>query len=592
MRRSEEQVNSDDAVKLLPLELGTFLLGESYQVEQQELEDVNFADVLRTLIRDRKASPSTLEAIYRKHVRPYLLTRASRPSVFVFVDSMDEQFKGVNGTPFIEAVKKGMKLPISLGEEPQSLYQEAAELGYVSSEKSYDLWAFSQNTLIDAAIKLLADSGGRVCLVGTMRSEAYLSSVLIGKSRTQLGNIVKRIVYSKEHLEEIFALNIEQCDKKRLVDTTREDRLIQFFGKIDALHWKVVGEKERIIDAIVRHTLENPRDLMEIGERLYDLSKDERRNRDRAAQEVNVASKVILEEHLAFIGENFDENVKKYCFPLIGTNVLSAADVHQIAEKVTRASGGTLQHPFCYLFRLGLLGIPKQTEHGLIQQFLINSDVAENVTRSKEFLPSATHYLIHPALKQLILEHRGGYGVEQFVTNHQVIVGNGLKWNPQVGVGRVIVAYDKASNRPAISIDGHSMSVAVERPQTFSFFSDRATILFVAILLALEESQAEAASVDSVLEQIEKLAAHRIIANQFKGRIKRHMTAREYFGDHIAESKGHPSIVVRINKVLIANQLGHFSLKVIESRRTVKIQGLHGAEIVVKGFEWHANSFA
>jgi hypothetical protein len=520
--------------KLLPIELGKFLLGESYPNSADELHETSFSDVLKTMISVRKAKPQQLEQLYIKFIRPFLQNWSTRASVFVFVDSMDEQFKGINGIPFVRVLKEGMNIVDSEARNAQ-----------ITVDTAYDLWAFSQNTLVDAALVFLADSGGKVKLIGTMRSEAYGSPIQIGKSRAQLGNLVKRITYSREHLQEIFELNIEKCSKDKLVTTVPNspDRLVHFFGKTSIRHWKVRDESERIIDGIIRHTFENPRELMEIGDRLYTkISKEERQTREKAAEQVNLAAKQILTDHLEFLGENFDESVRQYCFPLIGTNVLSAAEVHKIELQAASDSNQRLTNPFSHLYRLGLVGIPRETSAGLRQYFMINTESTDDHGMGNEYLPSATHYLIHPALACLIADHRGGYGGNQFVTNSQVIVGNGCKWNPSVGVGRVVLTYERTCNRPNIVIDGIALSERLPQKATFSTFSDRATVLLVAILLALADDGTETTTVENVLNQIEKMAHNKLILDSYRGYGRHSQNAKEYFQYHIAESKGHPSL--------------------------------------------------
>jgi class 3 adenylate cyclase len=117
--------------------------------------------------------------------------------------------------------------------------------------------------------------------------------------------------------------------------------------------------------------------------------------------------------------------------PLINKNVLTKADLtiiaHHYNEKLSEKNDIIANdHPFCALYRLGLLGVlTHEYENQTIQKFQ-HPDVLRT-DRSHDVLPASPKYLIHPALDKIISDHNGiNYRINFERAN---TIGDQLPWD-------------------------------------------------------------------------------------------------------------------------------------------------------------------
>jgi hypothetical protein len=116
-------------------------------------------------------------------------------------------------------------------------------------------------------------------------------------------------------------------------------------------------------------------------------------------------------------------------FGLIPSNVLDRSALKRIAqtyvallkEKGLEASN---EHPFCALYRLGLLGVVRRNrEQKDIQIFRRPHEIEHD--GPKATLPAERHYLIHPALDDIIAQSSSDY-IRAFHTRN--VIGHGNRW--------------------------------------------------------------------------------------------------------------------------------------------------------------------
>ncbi len=116
-------------------------------------------------------------------------------------------------------------------------------------------------------------------------------------------------------------------------------------------------------------------------------------------------------------------------FGLIPSNVLERSVLKRIAETyAARLKEKGLEapnaHPFCALYRLGLLGVVRRNrEQRDIQIFRRPHDIEHD--GSKAPLPAERHYLIHPALDDIIAQASSDY-IRAFHTRN--VIGHGNRW--------------------------------------------------------------------------------------------------------------------------------------------------------------------
>lgn len=589
-----------DKVKFrLPERLATFLFGSKADDPSMRLDDAKFVHWAKTLIQHRRVRRADLESHYLSDIQPRLKDLLNHNPIYVFLDGLDETFRDANGQLLLKVFhdRKGdlARSFRDVGSEAQGKASggttDSDGKTEITREQTYDLWANAQNSLVEVAQQLSNDSRGVVRLIASMRTEAF-SRYHGSKGRTQLRGMIAEITYTKRQLEDIFRANIQHCDEKRLVKPRASDEIERFFGVTRVKHQRVKNAEESVFDAIVRHTLERPRDLMVIGHVLYEtLDAQERSDRNRVASLVNAETETILSDYLEFMGEDWNPDIVRFTFPHIRSNVLTRSEVKRIADLVRGASKGQVVHPFCYLYERGLIGVPVLSQASVvIQEFRIR----DGSPRDPDFqrLPDSTHYLIHPVLTEAIKKHRKSYGLEAFLTNSQVIVGNGKPWNFAVGGHRCEVAL-APGNVPVIIIDGVNLSGEVSgrdgsqfadsegARSSFSSFNDRATVLFFSILVALNGESGSNVTTSDVLDVISDLVERGYVKQAFRG-FGQNLATAEYFKRHFEDSKGHPSLITAINRALMASDLARIKVRALEGRTVVSVEGLIGTEIAVR----------
>ena len=137
----------------------------------------------------------------------------------------------------------------------------------------------------------------------------------------------------------------------------RTDPLAAFIGFTHLLHG-ATGQREEVFEYIFRHTLQRPRDLMTIGQKLSDIATAER-NEYAVKTAVNQAATEIAHEYLneisPYIGLELDA-----VFALIGGKRCPVADRRIFANSGSLRARSTLDdervHASLHALQAGLLG--------------------------------------------------------------------------------------------------------------------------------------------------------------------------------------------------------------------------------------------
>lgn len=302
------------------------------------------------------------------------------------------------------------------------------------------VWYTAQNSLIKT-IYDLCRSNSKLKLFASIRKEAFLK--FDTEMLLQYKGVSLDLSYSKDELKDIFIKNITKDDTNNLMkkELTRFDPIIAFIG-VDKIPHGIVEEKEETFDYIYRHTLQRPRDLMEIG---YNISQcnpsvrnpETEKGLERFKSLVNSAATIIANQyirevlpHLTVEREDLDKifelidsntlekkRLKEICIEFNGDdNECNRKDCKECTDKI---------HIFCEFYKIGLLGyvdmIPTEKQK-YIQKFM---PVGEKTFHEVRLLPDSTHYLIHPILDELIRQKNKKYKHQINETN---IIGYDRVW--------------------------------------------------------------------------------------------------------------------------------------------------------------------
>src|SRR5262245_8838155 len=293
---------------------------------------------------------------------------------------------------------------------------------------SPSIWYYSQMGLVQVAYELRRISH-HLKVFASVRKEAFAKFTDETSMVQQYRGSAIDISYSKASLREIFLSNIRREKEKNLCAPVqlRTDPIVAFLGRSSVTH-SYTGEEEHLFDYIYRHTLQRPRDLMTLGQKLSDLPPEERRSEARVKVAVNQGATEIAEEYLNEISPYIGDIDLVRLFSLLPGHILPQEEVAAIREHynaVTEAAGGVPDgHVFSMLYKAGLLGCIRQelVTGTRVQKFLRPGD--ETLDRGSE-LPASTHYLVHPTLAELVVKHSPEYARNIDPVN---VVGDGRPW--------------------------------------------------------------------------------------------------------------------------------------------------------------------
>lgn len=585
-KKGEELAHEGADTPLLPKELGALLLGDRYGPSSDlgtKPPDSEFLQIMRNLIQEKRATLATLREAYDQFIEPSLelLARSeqSKP-IYVFVDGVDEVLQGYRNDPSLLMTAKGKGT------------QGVEDVTDVQRADAMAVWVYAQSSLFSASVDLHRVTSGAVRLIVSMRTEAWDHEPFI-KGGAQLEGMVRKVRYTKAELDQIFRENIKVCDPAKLL-ASKGDEMTRFFGAAKCTHWKTNSEQE-VFSEILRHTLEEPRDLMLMGSRLYDLSRESRKNPEEAAAVVNEATETILNDYLTYMGEAWNERIAEVTLPKIFSNVLTLQAVQAIADSVKAESNGIVEHPFCYLYSLGLIGIPKSIGGGkVIQEFLLPARFPSRSDR-KQKLPRATHYFIHPVLAERVKAARSRAGEEPFVTNGQIVVGHELPFTLHLDQQRVVIGCQEYNGKvePLLRIDGITLGFDENTDNAFSNFANLETAFLLATLLALARHATSgdicnAVTFGEIMKALDFFVRSKVVPAQIANkRTKPIIEHFEYVMSKYSEKNPkYPIFVERINQRILAGG-ARIRLGLENKGASFKVNGLMSSDIQVSGlFNW------
>lgn len=337
--------------------------------------DAQLHSVIDHFVRLLDFTPSELQRCATDtdgHLVPRL--RALKSPLTIFIDGIDEYFN-----------KHVENLPASPS---------------VTGELSPNIWYYSQLGLVEVAYQLRRINH-HLKVFAAIRKEAYSRLSQRTAMIQQYRGSAVDIVYSPESLREIFVNNARLVKSDRMVqpERARTHPLEAFLGRASVTD-TYTHEEEDAFEYVCRHTLLRPRDLMTIGDRLGTLRPDERRNEYRLKAAVNQAATEIAHEYLAEIAPYVGDLELERLFHRLPGHILTRAEVEEICEENgDQPSQG--KHAIGALYRVGLLGyVQHDRVRGEWRQRFLRP--GEATFEPNGVLPSATHYLLHPVLSDVI----------------------------------------------------------------------------------------------------------------------------------------------------------------------------------------------
>src|SRR4029453_19298104 len=226
---------------------------------------------------------------------------------------------------------------------------------------SPSIWYYSQMGLGQGAYEVRGISH-HLKVFASVRKEAFTKFSEETSMVQQYRGSAIDIGYSKSNLHEIFLNNIRREKEKNLCAPAqlRTDPVAAFLGRSTVTH-SYTGEVEDVFDYIYRHTLQRPRDLMTLGQKLSNRPPQERRAEARFKVAVNQGGTEIAEEYLNEISPYIGDLDLPRLFAMLRRHILPREELGAVREEydaVMEAAGGPPDGDvFRVLYRAGLLGL-------------------------------------------------------------------------------------------------------------------------------------------------------------------------------------------------------------------------------------------
>lgn len=304
------------------------------------------------------------------------------------------------------------------------------------------------------AIRELLGVNPHVKIFASIRQEAYNNLDYYDSNAVNINSRVVLLSYSSDQLSHIVDKNISFMKCDTLVDPKENTPIARFIGADNVRIVNPITKKsEFFYDFVLRHTLYRPRDLMLLGGKIAQIPASERtQQRLRAA--VDEAAGEIVRHYFAEM-RGFTAVPDRVLFGLIPSNVLEKSTLRRIADAYAARLKGRQgddfdPHPFCALYRLGLLGVVRRSrEQKDIQVFRRPHDIENERTGSS--LPDERYYLIHPTLDDIIAGASSDY-IRAFHSHN--VIGHGNRWHEgrifKCAVKGDLSRYSRVLNDPVV----------------------------------------------------------------------------------------------------------------------------------------------
>jgi hypothetical protein len=386
------------------------------------------------------------------------LLRADRKEYFRIVADVADHIN-----PLCRGIHSGMAFFIDNGDEMfHRSIQDAVGASRGAGglgDRLGEVWALAQLGLARASFDM-SRINPHIRVYSSLRRDAWLRLGDFDPNAAQVNGRALEVSYTADDLKAIFLKNVENEPAENLVEPPAADPLARFVGteNLQAVH-DYARRPEHILDFILRQTLLRPRDLMLVGERLSDAGPARRRG--VGAEEAIYQAAAQVADWYQGEMSLFVYRPDRRLYQPIDRNVLTRDDLARIARDYrelvaseeaehAREEAG---HPFCSLYKLGLLGVIRDprdaapdSEAPVQRQRFAGPDeiVAEGRVG---ILPQSPVYLVHPSLNLTIEAAHGTDYLRNFETRN--IIGHGYPWVEDAIVSYVLRGDIVGSRRTA-----------------------------------------------------------------------------------------------------------------------------------------------
>lgn len=356
--------------------------------------------------------------------------------------------------------------------------------------RNASFWQYAQLALLETAYTFISINP-HIKIYFSIREEALIDAEKISDVFGNLKQYFVGINYSADDLKRMVSQYIKNESNDNLVfPELKFSNPVKAFLGIEKINSKYVkGFQEHVLDYILRHTFMRPRDIMDICYHLYlaNLKEVSSKKSDEIRSVVNRESMIIFETLLSETQNTYmsitrshlrklcdlvdynileDDKIKKIClqFNEIMQQEDEGSDIFECNRNCESCNG---LHPFCYLYRIGLIGVLWESRNlrQSIRFPILNDIIIGNVNHA---LPSSNLYFLHPCFASRA-EHIRKENNKSFSFDRNIVVGNGQKISESKldAIKRSLKLHSSSDNEPTVFIsstcyDLHNHRVAID----------------------------------------------------------------------------------------------------------------------------------
>jgi hypothetical protein len=334
-----------------------------------------------------------------------------RAPTFLFIDNVDEYFK-----PALEQRAVDSQSP--------------HETHYRARDNA--IWTLAQLGLVGAAYEF-HKVNSHIKVYCTIRREAFAQISVHEDLSMQIRGHTIEIDYQHRDFRAIFDKNVGLLPRSRLAEWDAPDPLIRFFGRANTqLKHRHIDRAENPFEFMLRHTFYRPRDLMALGAAITKIPPKER-SWEAIRKQTDQASNDVVHDLRGEMRPFFALPSLEGLARNVPSNVMDRSQLRQVTDAYLQeadlqdASDHEKSHPFCVLYKVGMVGRVRRTPGQptqAVQEFMKPRDIT---MKNEVGLPATEeYYLIHPALDDFMAHHsKMGY-LKNF--HSQNIIGAELPW--------------------------------------------------------------------------------------------------------------------------------------------------------------------
>lgn len=320
-----------------------------------------------------------------------------------------------------------------------------------------DPWVGCQQGLIVAIWQIRKHSGGSepIVIYASVRIEACWAHP--HRHLRQALGLASTVTYDKSALAEMFLKRITLTGAEHLVnpELRETDPMKSFCGAIDYVHQDhktAEGRpyRETILDACIRHSLMNPRDLIAMGRQIMELDVH-----DRSVENVKRVVNQAAQQTIVYLIENafprWDVSHSQYAKQL-NKAVIPKAEIIELDKKWKLEKHGDRRYippPMAYFVDLGLLGTANHRpliHDGFYEQSFSHSYHLERSERLPSIPDNSPWFFVHPAFKEWIRKNEQPIPWQQM---EDVVIGQGKPFEAP----KPYLSIEIQDRRPKILLD-------------------------------------------------------------------------------------------------------------------------------------------